>query len=270
MDAIAGSRHTMNADQNAQLVDQLELKIKSFQYVLAYRHIFVISFFSTGAILTHNYPSHETATELDHFGFLIGHDNLAAIKALVKTSVTGADGWKFFNRNLKLHLFRIQQDLWHIEVGTLEEEADERYPNPDFAKFYSLTETLTEFREWQTSGEIEDVLERIRSQHLPQIRQVKAAIQDPILLMCLDLIEGIVASAVSDDDALDANIYALLTPSEIQVAKFIKVGKSTKEIAQSLSVASKTVENHRNSLRNKLGLTNKGINLRNYLISLSN
>ena len=87
--------------------------------------------------------------------------------------------------------------------------------------------------------------------------------------MCLDLIEGIVASAVNDNGDIDTSLYALLTPSEVQVAKFIKVGMSTKEIAQSLSVASKTVENHRNSLRSKLGITNKGINLRNYLISLS-
>jgi len=260
----------MKSADTLSLLQQLEMKIASFQYVLAYRHIFVISFFNSGEILNHNYPSHENARHLDHFSFLIGEDNLLAIKALIKTSVSGADGWKFFNRDLKLHLFRVQQNLWNIEVGTAEEENDEHYPSPDFAKFYSLTETLTEFREWQNSGEIDEVLERIREQHLPQIRQVKASIKDPILLMCLDLIEGIVSSAVSDETELDHNVYALLTPSEIQVAKFIKVGKSTKEIAQSLRVASKTVENHRNSLRSKLGITNQGINLRNYLISLSN
>lgn len=260
----------MTDEQTKQLIDQLEMKISSFQYVLAYRNIFVISFFSSGKILDHNYPSHENATELDHFSFLIGQDNLAAIKALIKTSVSGSDGWKFYNRDLKLHLFRVKDNLWHIEVGALEEENNDHFPNPDFAKFYSLTETLTEFREWQNSGEIDEVLERIRSQHLPQIRQVKASISDPILIMCLDLIEGIVSSAVSDDAELDTSLYSLLTPSEVQVAKFIKVGMSTKEIAQSLSVASKTVENHRNSLRSKLGITNKGINLRNYLISLSN
>jgi DNA-binding CsgD family transcriptional regulator len=247
----------------------MSLTIKSLQHVLAYRNIFIICFISSGEIVSHNYPSHEEAAHIDSFAFLIGQDNLAAIKALVKTSVKGDEGWKFYNRNLMLHLFRVQDDLWHIEVGSQEEENDAHFPNPDFEKFYSLTATLAEFKELQDGGEVDALMERIRHEHLPRIRYVKESIKDPILVMCLDLIEGIVSSTVSDDSNLDASLYALLTPSEAQVAKFIKVGMSTKEIAKSLSVASKTVENHRNSLRAKLGITNKGINLRNYLISLS-
>ncbi|WP_159675451.1 helix-turn-helix transcriptional regulator [Andreprevotia sp. IGB-42] len=250
-------------------IQRMALTITSLQHVLAYRNIFIICFLNTGEIVNHNYPSHEEARHIDNFAFLIGQDNLAAIKALVKTSVTGEDGWKFYNRNLKLHLFRVQDALWHIEVGSQEEETDNNFPNPDFEKFYSLTATLTEFKELQDNGEMDALMDRIRHEHLPRIRHVKESITDPILIMCLDLIEGIVSSTVSDDGNLDASLYALLTPSEAQVAKFIKVGMSTKEIAKSLSVASKTVENHRNSLRAKLGITNKGINLRNYLISIS-
>lgn len=52
------------------------------------------------------------------------------------------------------------------------------------------------------------------------------------------------------------------------MAEFIRSGMSSQEIASTLNVARKTVENHRNSLRNKLGITNRGVNLRNYLLSL--
>ena len=63
--------------------------------------------------------------------------------------------------------------------------------------------------------------------------------------------------------------YARLSPTEIQVIDMIKQGKTTKEIAKSMNLATSTVDTHRNHIREKLGIKNKKINLSTYLFSLT-
>jgi DNA-binding NarL/FixJ family response regulator len=59
-----------------------------------------------------------------------------------------------------------------------------------------------------------------------------------------------------------------LTPSEIEVVSLIKQGKTTKEIAGLLNVATSTIDFHRDSIRSKLKIKNRRINLQTYLKSL--
>ena len=60
-----------------------------------------------------------------------------------------------------------------------------------------------------------------------------------------------------------------LTPTEMQVINLIKRGKTTKQIASTMNLATSTVDFHRNNIRNKVGIKNKRINLSTYLSSLS-
>jgi len=62
--------------------------------------------------------------------------------------------------------------------------------------------------------------------------------------------------------------FSRLTPTEIQVANLIKIGRNTKEIAEMLNLSPRTVEGHRDKIRKKLGIKNQSINLRTHLTSL--
>ncbi|MFZ0134389.1 MAG: LuxR C-terminal-related transcriptional regulator [Desulfobacterales bacterium] len=62
---------------------------------------------------------------------------------------------------------------------------------------------------------------------------------------------------------------ARLSPAETQVANLIRQGKSTKEIADLMGLATSTIDFHRHNIRNKLGLRHKGINLATYLTSIT-
>ena len=61
-----------------------------------------------------------------------------------------------------------------------------------------------------------------------------------------------------------------LTSSQVRIANLIRFGKSSKEIAEALSVSLKTVETHRRNIRAKFGLNRNKANLRSYLLDLPN
>jgi DNA-binding CsgD family transcriptional regulator len=58
-----------------------------------------------------------------------------------------------------------------------------------------------------------------------------------------------------------------MTPKEIEVANLIKQGKASKEICEILGSSEEVIAFHRQNIRNKLGLLNKKVSLKSYLMS---
>ncbi len=88
-----------------------------------------------------------------------------------------------------------------------------------------------------------------------------------------DLFVSIISSNINElTSSLTQNIaarFTRLTPSEIQVANLVKLGKRTKEIADIMRLSPGTINIHRKNIRKKLGLTNQRVNLQTVLSSYS-
>ena len=84
----------------------------------------------------------------------------------------------------------------------------------------------------------------------------------------LEIVEANLDAIISPFERTLSSKFIKLTPSEIQVANLIKLGKTSKEIAALSNLSFKTIEFHRDNIRTKLGLKNKKVNLRTHLLSL--
>ncbi len=59
-----------------------------------------------------------------------------------------------------------------------------------------------------------------------------------------------------------------LTQTEVELVELIKQGHQTKHIAEHLNLSRRTIDTHRHNIRKKMGLLNKGVNLRAHLLTL--
>ena len=114
----------------------------------------------------------------------------------------------------------------------------------------------------------QNVLTNVRELLLPYLDKLLASPLDPRQRTFAELIRERLSDIVSPFLRHFTGLHALLSPREIEVATMVREGRSSQEIADALGVSISAVDFHRKRLRNKLGLTKSGKNLRSFLLSL--
>lgn len=113
------------------------------------------------------------------------------------------------------------------------------------------------------------IYQNIQEDILPLAARLRTRIKNPDALELLNLITGGLEEIASPLIRRLSSLETVLTPREIQIARLIKAGKSTKEIAEVLGLSGTTISFHRRNIRKKLGLDHTRTNLRTHLLSLS-
>lgn len=112
----------------------------------------------------------------------------------------------------------------------------------------------------------EKVLSNVKEFVLPYVEKVLNGKVDIKSKAYLGILESNLKDIIAPFSRKLSSKYMSLTPKEIQIANFIKEGKTSKEIADIMNVSKSAVDVHRYRLRDKLGLNNQKANLKSHLV----
>ena len=127
---------------------------------------------------------------------------------------------------------------------------------------------LLEHREKDRQNLEENVLANVRKLVVPYLEELNFRKLDDRSRNLVEIILQRLQEIVSPFLNRLTSMNRLLTPREIDVAALVREGKTSKEIAELLTISVSGVDFHRKQIRNKLGLTNEKSNLRSYLLTL--
>ena len=136
-----------------------------------------------------------------------------------------------------------------------------------------LEETITALKVLlRESAEAKEELEKkvlanVKELILPFVNELESTFIEKSQKVYLETIKTNLSEITSSFSKKLSSLYQGLTPREIQVADFIRQGKSNKEMAYLLKISVSAVDFHRRNLRKKLAIKGKKINLRSFLLS---
>ena len=172
---------------------------------------------------------------------------------------------------IALHKQNMEQKLQEAH-DLLEQRVEERthelrLKSESLEEMNTALKVLLKKREEDKSELEEKVIYNVKEMVQPFMEKLGRTRLDDRQRTFLEILESNLNDIVSPFAKKLSTRYLNLTPSEIQIANLVKHGKTTKEIADLLSLSTRTIESHRDSIRKKLGIKNQKANLRTHLMS---
>ena len=165
-------------------------------------------------------------------------------------------------------IFRDITGRKQVEEALRKREAELEIRASELEELNSALRVLLKRREEDQKDLEEKVLSNVKELVLPYVERLKKSALDAKQDTYLNILESNLTDIVSPFVRQLSSSYLALTPTEIHVANLVKEARDTKTIAELLNMSPRTVESHRQNIRNKLGLKNKKANLRSHLLSI--
>ena len=175
---------------------------------------------------------------------------------------------------------RVEQELqkahdeleWRIAERTREltrANADLRAREAELEETNTALKVLVQQIEQARQETEERILWNMNEQIVPVLEKMKRQAAGEKARADLAFLEAKLKDITAGFPNRLSTTFATLTRTEIEVAQLVLQGKTTKEIAGVLSIATSTIDFHRNNIRKKVGIHRSGVSLRSYLASLS-
>jgi len=153
------------------------------------------------------------------------------------------------------------------EMSLMHRERELQEKTQALEELNTALKVLLEKRQEDKIQNEEKIMMNIRELVNPYLEKIKNERLNRSQKTYIDIIKSNLDEIISSFTVRLSSGHIDLTPTEIQVANLIKQGKRSKEISELIHSSPKAVAFHRGNIRKKLGLQNRKINLRSYLLS---
>ena len=169
------------------------------------------------------------------------------------------------NRDLKKEI----EERRDTEMALREREQELEMEKMNLEETNTALKVLLKRRELDKRALEEQVMYNVKKLILPYMEKLQKKTSHEQRQAYLSIVETNLTDITNPFTRRLSIEFFSLTNAELKVANFIRQGKKTSEIADLMSISTRTVEAYRLSIRRKLRIQNEKVNLRTFLMSLT-